>query len=411
MVQQKQTTSLPQLVKGSATYKLIAPEKVEEKIRYLLRKFPSTEWSGVLFTKHTGSFEDNDLVITCEDIYPMDLGSSTYTEFNMSEDVATYMAENIELFDCELQLVHSHHQMSCTPSGTDLNTLREEGNERNCFVSLIVNNAGKYYAAVTRKVQTKSEVTIKNLGTSYEFFGEGSKEITKDNSVTTKTIDKEYIEYFDLEVERHEVPNTLSYLDARFEEIEQKKSTSRERFMLSPSRQFDSIEDDKGFLDYLHNKKEPKEQELFPVEEAHITHNDITPEDNKKLREVVNWQPDPKKIHRAVCQMITCNFIINPDKFDLKQWIHKHMINVYERVFGKQNNTYVNVDAFSEWRDFITQHIMDYFDVSDAPDEILDDSDLLMSIVAEAIYDELSQCEGNTYIQSYQDAIEQYIIV
>lgn len=97
---------MPQLVKGSATYKLIIPENVEEKIRYLLRKFPSTEWSGVLFTTHEGTFENNDLVITCKDIYPMDLGNATFTEFKMNEDVAAYMAENIDLFDCELQLVH-----------------------------------------------------------------------------------------------------------------------------------------------------------------------------------------------------------------------------------------------------------------------------------------------------------------
>lgn len=69
--------------------------------------------------------------------------------------------------------ITSHHMMKTTPSGTDIQTLREEGNERNCFVSLIVNNEGTYYAAITRKVQTKSEVTIKNLGKSYEFFGDG----------------------------------------------------------------------------------------------------------------------------------------------------------------------------------------------------------------------------------------------
>lgn len=45
-------------------------------------------------------------MITCEDIYPMDLGTSGWTEFKMSEDVAAYMAENIELFDCDTALVH-----------------------------------------------------------------------------------------------------------------------------------------------------------------------------------------------------------------------------------------------------------------------------------------------------------------
>lgn len=107
----EQKKPLPKLIKQSATYKLIVPEKVEEKIRYLIRKYPHTEWSGVLFYSHTGTFEKNDLVITCEDIYPMDLGSGTFTEFKMTSDVAHYMSQNIELFDCEIGNLHSHHSM------------------------------------------------------------------------------------------------------------------------------------------------------------------------------------------------------------------------------------------------------------------------------------------------------------
>ena len=97
---------LPPLIKQSSTYKLFVPRKVEEKIRYLIRKFPHTEWSGVLFYRHTGSFEDNDLEIHCEDIYPMDLGSSGFTQFRMDETVAGYIADNIELFDCDVNLIH-----------------------------------------------------------------------------------------------------------------------------------------------------------------------------------------------------------------------------------------------------------------------------------------------------------------
>ena len=306
--------------------------------------------------------------------------------------------------------ITSHHQMACTPSGTDLQTLREEGNERNCFVSLIVNNAGKYYAAVTRKVQTKSEVTVKNLGTSYEFFGDGSKEITKENTETTKVIDKEVIEYFDLEVERHEVHNSLSYLDTRFDEIEKKKASRQ------PSRSKSWLEGrkdigDKGFLDWLHNdKKELEEGNLFSKEVTDSS-KDFTAEDEEKLRDIIAWEPDAKKVHRAVCRMLTCNLIINPDKFDLKQWIHKHMMNVYGRIFSLDNNEYSNVDSFSEWKDFITQFTMDYFDMSDAPDELVDDWDTLSSIVAKAIYDELGKyAKENAFIQEYQEAIEQYIM-
>ena len=397
-------------MKGSSTYKLIIPENVEEKIRYLLRKFPSTEWSGVLFVTHQGTFENNDLVITCKDIYPMDLGNATFTEFKMSEDVASYMSENIELFDCDLQLVHSHHQMSTQPSGTDLNTLKEEGNERNCFVSLIVNNAGKYYAAITRKVQTKSEVTVKKLGTSYEFFGEGAKDIAPDNTKTTKVIEKEVIEYFDLEVERHEVSNSLAYLDDRFDEIIERKATERKK-----SNNSSNIAPTGTFFDWMHSKPAPKEQNLF--DDAPDKESPVLPFKGSCQSPQTNtddWWPDPKKIHTAVVHIIACNLIINTDKFDLKQWVTKHMKNVYIKIFGESSVYECEHDtcgAFCEWRDFIIQHTLDYFDTTNVPDSMWDGANLFQSRIAQSINDELSEyIDVNPFIASYMEALELYII-
>ena len=151
---------LPQLLKGSSTYKLVVPESVEEKIRYLLRKFPSTEWSGVLFYTHQGTFENNDLIITCQDFFPMDLGTSGWTEFHMSEDVAAYMADNAELFSCDTGLIHSHHRLGAFFSGQDNLMLQQEGNDTNCFVSLVVDTKGSYVARVTRKLQSLSLIHI-----------------------------------------------------------------------------------------------------------------------------------------------------------------------------------------------------------------------------------------------------------
>lgn len=336
----------------------------------------------------------------------MDLGNATFTEFTMNEDVAAYMSENIDLFDCDLQLVHSHHQMSTQPSGTDLNTLKEEGNERNCFVSLIVNNAGKYYAAITRKVQTKSEVTVKKLGTSYEFFGDGSKELEHKDETTTKVIEKEIIEYFDLEVERHEVPNTLEYLDARFDEIAKKKTIERKDNWNSSN-----IAPTGHFFDWMHSKPVPKEQNLFgdnPNKETsvipylrddHMFHPSI----------IDDWKPDPKKIHAAVVHMITCNLILNPDKFDLKQWITKHMKNVYIKIFGESSiyeSKHNTCGAFSEWRDYIVQYTLDYFDSSNVPDSIFEMDGIFQSRIAQAMSDELEEfINVNPYIESYNEAL------
>lgn len=94
------------LVKGFTTYKIIIPSKVERLIRFLCERVWDTEWSGVLFYTPSGTFEDGTLEIRCEDILPMDVGTTTYTEFNMSPDVISYMAQKPELLDCKTGLIH-----------------------------------------------------------------------------------------------------------------------------------------------------------------------------------------------------------------------------------------------------------------------------------------------------------------
>ena len=86
--------------------KLIISTKVEQKISICCRELPHNEWSGTLFYNYSGSFEDNTLEIRCVDIFPMDIGSSSYTEFDMSPDVIAYMTEHPELLDCQIGLIH-----------------------------------------------------------------------------------------------------------------------------------------------------------------------------------------------------------------------------------------------------------------------------------------------------------------
>ena len=110
----QQNLQKPKLVQklGTYNYKLFIPTKVEQKIRFICQKIWNTEWSGTLFFTYEGSFEDNNLVIKCEDIYVMDIGTQTYTEFDMNPDVISYMTEHSELLDCQLGLIHSHNNMS-----------------------------------------------------------------------------------------------------------------------------------------------------------------------------------------------------------------------------------------------------------------------------------------------------------
>ena len=194
MEEVKQSTKVISLVQKSGTYnyKLIIPAEVERKIRFACQQVWSTEWSGTLFFTHEGSFENNDLVIRCVDIYIMDIGTQTYTEFDMNPDVIAYMCENPKLLDCQMGLIHSHNNMSTFFSGTDTATLKEEGRDRNNFVSLIVNNAGTYTAAITRRIKSKQ---VKE-SVSYEFFGDGERHDTKEY-----VSDADEIEWFYLKIE------------------------------------------------------------------------------------------------------------------------------------------------------------------------------------------------------------------
>lgn len=85
---------------------MLITESVEQKIRYVCSQINNIEWSGILFYTPKGSFEDNTLEIVCNDIFIMDVGNSTYTEFDMNPEVISYMAEHPELLDNQVGLIH-----------------------------------------------------------------------------------------------------------------------------------------------------------------------------------------------------------------------------------------------------------------------------------------------------------------
>ncbi len=281
-------------------------------------------------------------------------------------------------------------------SGTDTATLREEGNERNCFVSLIVNNAGTYSAAITRKVTKKVQSTLISQGASYEFFGEG---IVASDEPTQKTETKEEttIEYFMLDVEVEKVDNPMEYLDARFEEINRKKNSG---FNIKSPNSVVSL----GVKGWYGKTEEPtliqqstKEPSLWDnVQEVSY---EAVPTSTTGSEE---WQPNPKDIHRLVTQLVLCSFIVNEDKIDLDKWIKQFMEKKYDFLFK-------DVFSFDSWKDFAIEFLFDGFYASDVPDELYEEPDEIQSIVAAAMHRELLKYSGvNTYIDKYLDTLELY---
>ena len=105
--------------------------------------------------------------------------------------------------------------MSTFFSGTDTATLKAEGRDRNNFVSLIVNNAGSYTAAITRRIKSKQVME----SVSYEFFGDGEKQDTKEY-----VSDADEIEWFYLKIEKEGENYSFPDMAARLEEIKQAKA-------------------------------------------------------------------------------------------------------------------------------------------------------------------------------------------
>lgn len=375
MEEVKQPTKVISLVQKSGTYnyKLIIPAEVERKIRFACQKVWSTEWSGTLFFTHEGSFENNDLVIRCVDIYIMDIGTQAYTEFDMNPDVISYMCKNPELLDCQMGLIHSHNNMSTFFSGTDTATLKEEGRDRNNFVSLIVNNAGSYTAAITRRIKSKQVME----SVSYEFFGDGEKQDTKEY-----VSDADEIEWFYLKIEKEGENYSFPDMAARLEEIKQAKAERAEKA-----------------------KKEADKPKVIQPTLFGST-DDLSFDDNYSLP-YGQVTFDKVTLKSLILQLITGSIIISNDsKIDISKWA-KSMPILYEKRFGKGEEGMKN---FKMWADTYTEYLTWYV-TDEKLEELGYDEIEICAICAHDMIEELTKLPENDYIKGYIDALQKYLVL
>jgi len=110
----------------------------------------STEWSGVLlYTIDKGDISDpTKLQITAKGMFPMDIGSPGYTEYDYDENTLDMYDFYPDALKEEWRLghIHTHHNMKAYFSGTDLQELRDNIDNHAYYLSLIVNFEGKYCA-------------------------------------------------------------------------------------------------------------------------------------------------------------------------------------------------------------------------------------------------------------------------
>lgn len=368
-----QTPKTP-LIKSTVSFDLFIPREVEAKIRHLCSVVHDVEWSGTLFYKYSGSIDAGDFKVTCVDLFVMDIGSSAYTEFKESVDVISYRAENDLLGDDIFEgLIHSHNNMSTFFSGTDCSTLSEEGTNTNHFVSLIVNNAGVYTAAVTRRVVTESiiEATIKTTSSKYYDTYNGDRIMLSQDDVKEETKQDiksdSVVEYFELKITKEDVVSPFQDIDARLAEI--KKSKTRvvntvKTYSQGYKPSTPSYNSYEG-RSYYHGYPYPSvfdDDDLDDIRDPYNIGGHVISsasggsgssfqegkeeKGKKEKKKEVDEVPlclqehfDEDIIKRISLQLLTSSLIINADTVEPSDWVKK-MDAIYEKRFG-----YLDIEA------------------------------------------------------------------
>lgn len=378
---------MPSLEKHTDIYKLVIPADVENKIRYLCNKISQVEWSGTLFYTYSGSFEEGTLEIRCVDIFPMDIGSQTYTEFDMSPDVVAYMTDHPELLNCQMGLIHSHNNMATFFSGTDTATLREEGNDRNHFVSLIVNNAGTYTAAITRKITEKKVISSTFI---YRTFDDIEKTGTR-----TVEVEEEAIVYNMLNIVKEgEVTEPFLEINERLEVIKKNKTkVAATKAPFSTIPYYDGL----SFTPpvYQGNSKEvsriARQNSLFDEDFMESE----PPRRVERITDPNELAIDASVVKSITLQLITGSIAIaDASKIDPVKWTGQ-MTKLFDKRFKEDMN------IFHFWAETMVEFVVTNF----IPEEFASFEDDYISELCQAVYRTLDKLPQNKYIKSIQDAL------
>lgn len=383
------------LVKSALSYKINIPLYVERKIRILCREIHNVEWSGVLFYKVNGSFEDGSLEVDCVDIFQMDEGSSGYTEFDMSADIMNYMVEHPELIseDVYQGLIHSHNNMSTFFSGTDTNTLLTEGSDVNHFVSLIVNNAGTYTAGITRRISVVQKVSEEY---TYPSWKDENKSGTREF-----TASKTYVQWFNLNVNVDKTPEDESEILERIKEVRKIKA-SKPKYIntpyKSPATPFPSSP---SFMQEISKKEEEKEEKKDKVNHESTQPSLFNDEDDMDFDvnyDLYHFSEDT--VEGIVKQLITLSIILpKSEAINSEEWA-KSM----EKIFDSRFEDLVDFES-------VAVNIVDFL-----LNDVKDDEALLyltprqsVAVLANDVKTALSALPENKYISSLMSICDDYI--
>lgn len=379
--EQKEIKTLPRLIKGNTKYKLIVEASLEDKIRFMCNQLPHNEWSGTLFYSVEGSFADNNLVIHARDFYLQDVGTQTFTSFQHKDNIMSYMVDN-DLIDCYAGLIHSHNTMATMPSGQDMYTIQDEGNDTNHFVSLIVNNAGSYHACITRKICEVFDGTH-----SLEYHTFENKEIKSSGKAINTSTAK--IEWFPLDIEIN--GKSFEELAKRLEELKNSPTS----YINSQGKIPSTTNNERTNINVKPLSK-PKEPTLFDNEEYNPFNEDTrvhVPEDvtNDLIKQLISGSI----------------FSTLNKKLNIDLWV-ENMNAVYDKRF-------TSMDDFCQYADLIVDFLLDELstntNILKRFEKSIDEYGIkvVKASIIDTVLDALGDFKQNKYLDYYIESLRGYM--
>lgn len=170
--EQKKVVNYPIVLAGT-NGKLVLTERLMSQIHLLHAIGGNNEWSGpVMYTVENGDIDNpKSLEVVAQAMYPMDMGTSVYTEYDFEPeetfDMHDFYPEIIGKDKWRVGHMHTHHNMKAYFSGTDDQELKDNTPNHAFYLSLIVNHEGKYVARLCimadREVSGTSGIKFDNV--------------------------------------------------------------------------------------------------------------------------------------------------------------------------------------------------------------------------------------------------------
>lgn len=273
-------------------------------------------------------------------------------------------------------------------SATDIATLREEGNDRNHFVSLIVNNAGVYTAAITRRMKLKMTI---NSTYTYKSFDDVEKTGTMVEEEEGETLAYNYLEV----IKEGEVDNPFLEIDERLSDIRENKAKAISN---KANIKTETKEPIKSYTPITSSWDDYDAGDLFTSFDSNPPTSYIPTKPKKHVKSLdPNEQVSIPKgtINSVVLQLITGSIAIaDSSRIDPKKWVTQ-MVPLFDKRFDN------NMTLYKYWIELFGEFILYSF----TPEEYVHIEDEYIDELIANVYEVIYKLPENKYIKEIKEML------